>query len=94
MSTPPAVGKGLSVKVDQELYDDLAVMLSAGMTLSEAVRHAVSIVAGTYRNAWESGRIPEGVLPQITHCMVRRYDGPRAVGNTPGGRGAQKEAQR
>ncbi|MGY3202661.1 type II secretion system F family protein [Streptomyces sp. TE5632] len=74
MSTPPKPGKALSVKVDAYLYDDLAVMLRTGMTLSDAVRHAVRIVADGYRGAWESGRIPDGVAPDITHVMVRRYD--------------------
>lgn len=84
-SVPPPPGKGLSVKVDEILYDDLATMMQTGMTQSDAVRTAVSIVAGAYRNCWESGRIPEGVTPQITHCMVRRYDGPRTAGNTADG---------
>ncbi|MFJ6566445.1 hypothetical protein ACIQNU_03435 [Streptomyces sp. NPDC091292] len=74
MSTPPAVGKALSVKVDQELYDDLAAMLRAGMTLTEAVRHALSIVAGTYRNVWATNRYPEGVMPVITDCGIAPYD--------------------
>lgn len=74
MRTPPKPGKALSVKVDAYLYDDLAVMLRTGMTLSDAVRTAVSIVAGGYRNAWASGRIPDGVAPEITHVMVRPYD--------------------
>lgn len=84
-SAPPQPGKALSVKVDEILYDDLASMLQTGMTLSDAVRTAVSIVAGAYRNCWESGRIPEGVMPQVTHCMVRRYDGPRTSGHTADG---------
>ncbi|MFD4975630.1 hypothetical protein [Streptomyces sp. NPDC058424] len=85
MSTPPKPGKALSVKVDPILYDDLAVMLRTGMTLSEAVRTAVSIVAGAYRNTWESGRIPDGVMPNITHCMVRRYDAVQRRSGAPGG---------
>ncbi|MFF4867170.1 hypothetical protein ACFY3J_37025 [Streptomyces sp. NPDC001231] len=84
MSTPPKPGKALSVKVDAHLYDDLAVMLRTGMTLSDAVRTAVSIVAGAYRNTWESGRIPEGVMPDITHCMVRRYDAGQRPLDAPG----------
>ncbi|MBT2420588.1 hypothetical protein J7F01_40400 [Streptomyces sp. ISL-22] len=82
MSTPPKPGKGLSVKVDQQLYDDLATMLRTGMTVSDAVREAVALVASGYRNAWEDGRIPEGVIPEITHVMVRRYDGPCEAGHT------------
>ncbi|WP_406171195.1 hypothetical protein [Streptomyces sp. NBC_00996] len=83
MSTPPKPGKALSVKVDPQLYDDLATMLQTGMTLSDAVRTAVSIVAGGCRNAWESGRIPEGVMPEVTHLMVKPYDGSRG-GRTGG----------
>lgn len=107
MSTPPLPGKGLSVKVDQELYDDLMVMMSAGMTSSDtgmtgavagmtastAVKHAVSLIAGTYRNAWAAGVYPPGVEPQVIACQVAPYDPgmtpdddghtPPATGHTP-----------
>ncbi|MEU1216096.1 hypothetical protein ABZ424_27585 [Streptomyces sp. NPDC005790] len=56
--------------MDEKLSDDLAVMMSAGMTVSDAVRTAVSIVAGTYRNAWDMGVVPEGVEPIILGCSV------------------------
>ncbi|MFD7319357.1 hypothetical protein [Streptomyces sp. NPDC059883] len=95
MSTPPLPGKGLSVKVDQELYDDLMVMMSAGMTSSDtgmtgtaagmtastAVKHAVSLIAGTYRNAWAAGVYPPGVEPQVIACQVAPYD-PATGGHT------------
>ncbi|MFG2678307.1 hypothetical protein [Streptomyces sp. NPDC048392] len=84
MSTPPKPGKALSVKVDPQLYDDLATLMRTGMTLSDAVRQAAAIVASAYRNAWEDGRIPDGMSPQITHVMVRPYDGLRATGPTAG----------
>jgi hypothetical protein len=74
MSTPPPVGKTLSVKVDAQLYDDLETMLRSGMTVSDAVRTAVSIVAGTYRNAWAMGVIPDGKMPHITTCVASGYD--------------------
>lgn len=74
MSAPPDRPKGLSVRYDDELYDDLAVMMRAGMTASDAVKHAVSIVAGAYRNAWDSGHYPEGVMPQVTDCGLAPYD--------------------
>lgn len=77
MSTPPKPGKGLSVRMDAELYDDLAVMMRAGMTASDAVKHAVSLVAGTYRNAWAEGAYPEGAEPRITACLVTPYDSPQ-----------------
>lgn len=89
MSTPPLPGKGLSVKVDQQLYDDLAIMMRAGITVSDAIKEAVNIVAGTYRNAWDMGAYPEGVLPQIIACQVVPYD----AGNTPGGDGITPATQ-
>ncbi|RMB80105.1 hypothetical protein [Streptomyces shenzhenensis] len=67
MSTPPDIGKSASVKVDQQLYDDLATMLATGMNVSDAVRTAMRIVAGTYRQV---GHRP---LPQ------GRASGDRAV---------------
>lgn len=74
MSVPPAIGKAASVKVDPRLYDDLETMLRTGMTVSDAVRTAVAIVAGTYRAAWETGRCPDGVRPTITRYWIDRYD--------------------
>ncbi|MFG2596693.1 hypothetical protein [Streptomyces sp. NPDC048462] len=91
MSTPPLPGKGLSVKVDQQLYDDLMIMMRAGNTVSDAVKEAVSLIAGTYRNAWAMGAYPEGVLPQVIACQVRPYDWgmtagvPRRVPQVPAG---------
>lgn len=66
----------LSVRMDAKLADDLAVMARAGMTASDAVRVAVSIVAGAYGHAWARGVVPEGVRPLITGCAVQAYDGP------------------
>ncbi|WP_405597523.1 hypothetical protein OG741_13780 [Streptomyces sp. NBC_01410] len=83
MSTPPKPGKGLSVRVDETLYDDLAVMMRAGITASDAVREAVSLIAGAWRHAWESGHYPEGVMPQVTDCGLAPYD---ARMTAPGGR--------
>lgn len=74
MSTPPTVGKTASVKVDERLYDDLTTLLATGMTVSDAVRTAVAIVAGTYRSAWDTGRCPNGVRPTITRYWIDRYD--------------------
>lgn len=76
MSTPR---RPLSVRVDAQLSDDLAVMAQAGMTPSDAVRCAVSIVAGTYRNAWAAGVVPEGVAPLITDCLISPYDAGESV---------------
>ncbi|MBT2391656.1 hypothetical protein J7E87_20010 [Streptomyces sp. ISL-1] len=73
MSTPPLPGKGLSVKTDQELHDDLAVMMAAGMTASAAVKHAVSLIASAYRQAWAAGAVPKGEQPRIIAYQVGRY---------------------
>jgi hypothetical protein len=74
VSTPPERPKGLSVRYDAELYDDLAVMMRTGMTASDAVKHAVSLIAGAWRHAWEAGHYPEGVMPQVTDCGLAPYD--------------------
>lgn len=80
MSTPPPVGKTLSVKVDQQLYDDLTTMLATGMTVSDAVRTAMLVTAGTYRQAWDTGRCPARVRPTIERYWIARYD----AGQKPG----------
>ncbi|MFZ4235705.1 hypothetical protein ACOZGD_11035 [Streptomyces murinus] len=74
MKTPPAIGKSASVKVDARLYADLETLLRTGMTVSDAVRTAAAIVAGTYRAAWETGRCPDGVRPTITRYFIEAYD--------------------
>ncbi|MGC5007459.1 hypothetical protein [Streptomyces sp. DT203] len=84
MSTPPKPGKGLSVKVDQQLYDDLVIMMRAGITVSDAVKEAVNIIAGTCRNAWAMGAYPEGVLPQVIACQVVPYDPGNTVTDSDG----------
>ncbi|MFI1021281.1 hypothetical protein [Streptomyces olivaceus] len=74
MSTPPPVGKTASVKVDAQMYDDLQTMLATGMTVSDAVRSALRIVAGTYRKVWDHTDTPEGVRPTIERYFLTRYD--------------------
>lgn len=74
MTTPPAVGKNASVKVDAQMYDDLEVMLSTGMTLSDAVRSALLIVAGVYRKVWDAGAVPARTRPTIERFWITRCD--------------------
>ncbi|WP_046503121.1 hypothetical protein [Streptomyces odonnellii] len=74
MSTPPAPGKGLSVRVDQSLYDDLAVMMRPGMTASDAVKYAVALTAGIYRGLSSSGLCPEGTMPLIKAVQVQLHE--------------------
>lgn len=74
MSSPPPVGKTVSVKVDAQLYDDLTTMLATGMTVSDAVRSALRIVAGTYRKVWDHTDVQHGVRPTIQRYWITRYD--------------------
>jgi hypothetical protein len=62
----------LSVRVDGGLAADLAVMARAGLSASDAVRIALSVVAGAYEAAWASGAVPDGVQPEITGCTGLR----------------------
>ncbi|WP_327655718.1 hypothetical protein [Streptomyces sp. NBC_00483] len=71
--TPPEAGKRLSVAVDQALYDDLVTLMSTGMTLTDAVKHAASLVAHSYRYVWDHGSYPRDVLPRITGYLVERH---------------------
>ncbi|MFL4904646.1 hypothetical protein ACJ6WF_16030 [Streptomyces sp. MMS24-I2-30] len=72
--TPPSIGKSASVKVDQQMYDDLETMLATGMNVSDAVRSALHIVAGLYRNVWDAGAVPPGVRPTIERFWITRCD--------------------
>ncbi|MCA1218679.1 hypothetical protein [Streptomyces sp. 8L] len=71
MSTPPKPGARPSVRVDQQLSDDLAALMVDGRTVSDAVRQAVAVVAQSYRYAWRTGRVPEGVAPIVGGCYLR-----------------------
>ncbi|MFH9941320.1 hypothetical protein ACH4OT_18615 [Streptomyces murinus] len=62
------------MKVDARLYADLETLLRTGMNMSDALRTAAAIVAGTYRAAWETGRCPDGVRPTITRYFIEAYD--------------------
>ncbi|MFC8824936.1 hypothetical protein ACFT9I_06205 [Streptomyces sp. NPDC057137] len=74
MSTPPLPGKGLSVRVDDPLHDDLATLMRTGMTASDAVKYAVALTAGLYRDIWSVGLCPDGTNPQIIAVKVRLAD--------------------
>lgn len=66
----PEAGKGTSIRVDQQLHEDLATLMRCGMNATDAVKHAVSIVAGAYRNAWATPEFPDGKLPTIHTFMM------------------------
>jgi hypothetical protein len=68
MSTPPQPGDRPSVRVGQDLSDDLTVIMSASnakTTVSDIVREAVRHMADAYRRAQDYGDVPEGTAPTI-----------------------------
>ncbi|WP_406014338.1 hypothetical protein OG520_22205 [Streptomyces sp. NBC_00984] len=78
--TIPAVGKPLSVRVqDEGMRDDLAVIMRTGCTASDAVRQALYMLANAYYAAWELGGYPPGTVPQITAHQLAPYDARQAT---------------
>jgi len=61
----PRAGTRQSVRIDEQLADDLAVMMTTGCDLSAAVRTAVGIVATMYRTAWHHQVTPVGTAPTL-----------------------------
>ncbi|MER6196752.1 hypothetical protein ABT234_05145 [Streptomyces sp. NPDC001586] len=74
----PRAGTRQSVRIDDQLADDLAVMMTTGCDLSAAVRTAVSIVATMYRTAWHHQSVPVGTEPTL--AAFRFVEGPPAPG--------------
>ncbi|MFD3829718.1 hypothetical protein [Streptomyces sp. NPDC058621] len=77
----PRAGTRQSVRIDDQLADDLAVMMTTGCDLSAAVRTAVSIVATMYRTAWHHQTVPVGTAPTL--AAFRFVEGPPAAGPAP-----------
>lgn len=68
---PPTAGRAMSVRVDQQLADDLAILMQPGKTASAAIKDAVETVASIYRNAWANGYTPEGEVPSIVSAVIQ-----------------------
>ncbi|APD18584.1 hypothetical protein SEA_PICARD_55 [Streptomyces phage Picard] len=62
---PPKAGTRPSVRVDDQLAADLAVVMRTGANLSDAIRLAVRQVADMYRTAWAEGVVPVGTAPTL-----------------------------
>ncbi|MFE6683945.1 hypothetical protein [Streptomyces sp. NPDC057729] len=78
--TIPAVGKPLSVRVqDEGMRDDLAVIMRTGCTASDAVRQALYVLANAYYAAWDHGHYPPGTTPQIIAHQLAPYDAQQAA---------------
>ncbi|AVH58394.1 MULTISPECIES: hypothetical protein [Streptomyces] len=63
--TPPQPGSRPSIRVDDALADDLAVLMSTGANLSDAIRAAVRQSADMHRTAWANGIVPRGTAPRL-----------------------------
>ncbi|MFB7452828.1 hypothetical protein [Streptomyces sp. NPDC056194] len=64
-TAPPKAGTRPSVRVDDQLAADLAVVMRTGANLSDAVRLCVRQVADMYRTAWAEGVVPVGTAPVL-----------------------------
>lgn len=73
--TPTAVGKTLSVKVTEALYDDLAVIVRTATDQSDAVRQAIRQAADICRTAWANGVCEPGTAPTLAAYSLRRQPG-------------------
>ncbi|MFD7512364.1 hypothetical protein ACFV5N_23920 [Streptomyces sp. NPDC059853] len=69
----PAVGKAMSVRVDDGMHDDLTVIMRTGCSASDAVRRALLLLANAYDAAWAEGIYPVGEAPQITNVTLAAY---------------------
>jgi hypothetical protein len=81
----PQPGSRPTVRVDDALSDDLAILMRTGANLSDAIRAAVGQAADMYRTAWAHGVVPEGETPILlafqfaarptdAPAMTRPYD--------------------
>ncbi|MDK0520374.1 hypothetical protein [Streptomyces sp. ML-6] len=92
--TPPKTGTRTSIRVDDQLSDDLAVLMTPGGTVSDAIRTAVGQLADMYRTAWARGVVPHGTAPTLLAYQLQqrptphtpltsRYDAPSDPRPTP-----------
>ncbi|MGF3196715.1 hypothetical protein [Streptomyces diastaticus] len=64
-TAPPKPGTRPSIRVDDQLAADLAVVMRTDVNLSDAVRRAVRQLADQYRTAWAEGVVPVGTAPVL-----------------------------
>jgi hypothetical protein len=61
----PQPGSRPSIRVDETLSDDLAVIMRTGGNATDAVRAAVAQLADMYRTAWAHGVVPDGAPARL-----------------------------
>lgn len=77
MSTPTP-GKRISVRVDEHLAANLALLAEVGMSVADIVRIAVGDLAAVHRNAWDAG-IPRGTLVYLEDATVVPVEDAEAI---------------
>mgnify|MGYP001230769073 CR=1 FL=1 len=70
--TPPKVGTRPSIRVDDQLAADLAVVMRTGVNLSDAIRQSVRQLADMYRTAWTEGVVPVGTAPVLLAYQLQQ----------------------
>lgn len=76
---PPKAGTRPSVRIDETLAADLAVVMSAGGNFSDVVRRAVGQLADMYRTAWANRVCPPGTAPNLLAYQLSRPTAPPPV---------------
>lgn len=71
VSAVPAPGARTLVRIDEEMSADLAVLKSAGFTVTEALREGVRVLAEVRRNGWGMG-LPEGTPLESVGAQIQR----------------------
>ncbi|MGW5673952.1 hypothetical protein ACWEV4_02475 [Streptomyces sp. NPDC003860] len=70
--TPPRAGARPSIRVDDQLAADLAVVMRTGINMSDAIRRAVGQLADQYRTAWTEGVVPVGTTPVVLAYQLQQ----------------------
>jgi hypothetical protein len=73
---PPKPGSRPSIRVDDALAADLAVLMSTGVNLSDAIRAAVRQAADMHRTAWTNGIVPRGHRPRLLAYQLQQQPTP------------------
>ncbi|OII60872.1 hypothetical protein BJP40_08400 [Streptomyces sp. CC53] len=82
--TPPQPGTRPSVRIDDQLAADLAVIMRTDVNLSDAVRRAVRQLADMYRTAWAEGVVPVGTAPTLLAYQLEQDPAMLSPRPTPG----------
>lgn len=68
-------GGKISVRLDQQMSDDVLTIMSAGANQTDAVRYALAVAAQACRGAWTLGYTLPRALPIVTAFRVDMGNG-------------------